>query len=353
MKNKKIKLAFIILVVLLLIAIFFTIKYLNKTAETFSESNTNDVFSTNISDSEEIFNIILSPDENLGNEEPEITDNVPKENNTNTNTTSSQKNVATYYIKVNYTANVVTIYSKDANGNYTVPVKAMVCSTGSATPKSGVYKIPGRWQWGALFDGVYGQYVTKITGNILFHSVPYLENRNPTSLEYWEYDKLGTTASAGCVRLTVSDALWIYQNCSNGTQEEFYSSNDPGPLGKPSARKISNYNAPYCNWDPTDPNSKNPWKNGTPTSSNTTNEENNVITNTTIETNTNNIVDTNTTTENNTNSIVDTNTTAETNTNNIVNTNTTETNTNSIVDTNTVTETDTNNIVANNVVANK
>ena len=36
----------------------------------------------------------------------------------------------TYFIKVNYGANVVTIYMKDSStGEYTVPVKAMVCST--------------------------------------------------------------------------------------------------------------------------------------------------------------------------------------------------------------------------------
>lgn len=42
---------------------------------------------------------------------------------------------------------------------------------------------------------------------------------------------------------------------------EFYSSSNPGPLGKPSAKKISSYEDYLRNWDPTDPNSNNPWKN--------------------------------------------------------------------------------------------
>ena len=42
---------------------------------------------------------------------------------------------------------------------------------------------------------------------------------------------------------------------------EFYSSSDPGPLGKPSAKKISNAEGELKNWDPTDPNPNNPWKN--------------------------------------------------------------------------------------------
>ncbi len=188
-------------------------------------------------------------DENVNVEEKKITNNI---NNTN--------NTAPYYIKVNYGAQVVNIYSKDAQGNYTVPVKSMVCSTGSATPKSGVYSIPARWQWLGLQGDVYGQYCTQITGNILFHSVPYLRRGDKSSLEYWEYDKLGTYASLGCIRLTVRDAKWIYDNCARGTKVEFYSSSDSGPLGKPSAMKISSYPDYLRNWDPTDPSQDNPWK---------------------------------------------------------------------------------------------
>lgn len=158
---------------------------------------------------------------------------------------------ANYYIKVNYGANTVTIYGKDEAGNYTVPVKAMICSCGISTPKSGVYKTSEGYRWGTLIGGVYGQYSTRIVGNILFHSVPYTA-QSPDSLEYWEFDKLGTKASAGCVRLMVTDAKWIYNNCRGGTMVEFYSSEDPGPLGKPSAPKISD-NERCRGWDPTDP----------------------------------------------------------------------------------------------------
>lgn len=166
-----------------------------------------------------------------------------------------------YYIKVNYGANVVTIYQKDPSGKYTVPVKAMVCSTGKATPTSGTYKMSDKYRWHQLNGGVYGQYCSRITGHILFHSVPYKTN-SPDTLKYVAYDKLGTKASAGCIRLTVADAYWIYANCSSGTYVEFYSSADPGPLGKPTAKKISS-NEACRNWDPTDPLPNNPWKNYT------------------------------------------------------------------------------------------
>ena len=168
------------------------------------------------------------------------------------------KSTSPYFIKVNYTANVVTIYTKDPNGNYTVPYKAMVCSCGKYTPKSGTYKTSNKYVWRPLINNVYGHYSTRIVNKILFHSVPYTSNSNDT-LEYWEYDKLGQTASEGCIRLTVADAKWIYNNCPSGTMVEFYSNSNPGPLGKPSAQKISS-NVECRNWDPTDPNSNNPWR---------------------------------------------------------------------------------------------
>ena len=170
---------------------------------------------------------------------------------------SEEKNEMPYYIKINYTANCITIYEKDSSGKYTVPVKAIVCSTGTATPTSGVYKMGQKYRWHELNGGVYGQYCSRITGHILFHSVPYAKN-TPNSLKYTAYDKLGTRASAGCIRLTTADAIWIYNNCPSGTYVEFYSSSNPGPLGKPSAQKISS-NVECRNWDPTDPTSGNPW----------------------------------------------------------------------------------------------
>ena len=175
---------------------------------------------------------------------------------------SEEKNEMPYYIKINYTANCITIYEKDSSGKYTVPVKAIVCSTGTATPTSGVYKMGQKYRWHELNGGVYGQYCSRITGHILFHSVPYAKN-TPNSLKYTAYDKLGTRASAGCIRLTTADAIWIYNNCPSGTYVEFYSSSNPGPLGKPSAQKISS-NVECRNWDPTDPTKGNPWHTYTP-----------------------------------------------------------------------------------------
>ncbi len=160
-----------------------------------------------------------------------------------------------YSIKVNYQAQTVTVYSNNT------PVKAFVCSTGRATPKGGTYKTSSKFRWGTLNGGVAGQYSTRIVGSILFHSVPYTKLNDPTSLEYWEYDKLGTYASAGCVRLRCGDAKWIFENCPSGTPVTFYASENPGPLGKPLSIKISDAPGNFKGWDPTDPAANNPWGN--------------------------------------------------------------------------------------------
>lgn len=163
-----------------------------------------------------------------------------------------------YYIKVNCKAQTVTIYTCNENGEYVIPIKAMLCSTGVATPNTGVYPICNKYEWRSLVGNVYGQYSTRITGSILFHSVPYTK-QDKSTLEYWEYDKLGQPASKGCVRLTVEDAKWIYDYCKIGTKVEFYEDDNPGPLGKPVEMKISDYDDELKRWDPTDLDENNPW----------------------------------------------------------------------------------------------
>lgn len=187
--------------------------------------------------------------------EKELEESKKKEDKKKTEIASTPK----YYIKVNYGAQVVTVYTKDSNGKYTKPVRAMICSTGTYTPKSGVYKTPNRYRWLDMIGDVYAQYCTQIVGDILFHSVPYAVKGDNSSLFYKKYDQLGTKCSLGCIRLTCADAKWIYDNCKLGTQVEFYSSSNPGPLGKPSARKISSAPSYVRGWDPTDPAKGNPW----------------------------------------------------------------------------------------------
>lgn len=163
-----------------------------------------------------------------------------------------------YYIKINRKQNCITVYTSDENGEYTVPYKAMICSTGlyNATPR-GTFHLSTKYLWRELYGKVYGQYATRITGGVLFHSVPYYK-KSKSALCTEKYNKLGQQASMGCVRLTVEDAKWIADNCPSGTTVEIYDDDDPGPLGKPEATHIDT-DSPNKGWDPTDPDVENPW----------------------------------------------------------------------------------------------
>lgn len=257
--NQYQKIQVILLVSIIIAAVVLVISFVkNKEVENYTTEQTfadmtsvvNEALEENMTENEDEEGNIDEEDTSWDEEAEDTKVDVTEENIEENDSTK-------YYLKVNYTANVVTAYTKDNSGKYTVPVRAMLCSTGKATPTSGVYKMSNKYRWHQLNGGVYGQYCSRITGHILFHSVPYKTN-SPDTLKYAAYDKLGTKASAGCIRLTVQDALWIYQNCASGTYVEFYSSSNPGPLGKPTAKKISS-NEKCRNWDPTDPLAGNPW----------------------------------------------------------------------------------------------
>lgn len=171
-----------------------------------------------------------------------------------------------YKIKVNKQKNCVTIYKMNTNGKYK-PVKAMVCSTGAATPV-GTFPLGEKMRWHTLIGPCYGQYCTRIHGGILFHSVWYYKP-SPSTLSSEAYNRLGTTASHGCVRLTVADAKWIYDNVPSGSPVTVYNSSNPGPLGKPSGIRLPS----SSRWDPTDVwSSGNPWNKKKPTISGARNQ---------------------------------------------------------------------------------
>ena len=159
-----------------------------------------------------------------------------------------------YKIKVNRQENVVTVY-RNEGGDY-VPYRAMVCSAGGegyTTPlmTSG---IDQKFRWCYLFGDVWGQYCTQIDGDYLFHSVYYKEKGQKDTLVIKEYNKLGKGCSKGCIRLSVIDAKWIYDNCCKDTEVTIYDSDNPGPLGKPVPQRLSS----DAKWDPTDPDEDNP-----------------------------------------------------------------------------------------------
>lgn len=127
-----------------------------------------------------------------------------------------------YMLKVSTSKQKVYAYAwNEKDTAYTNLVRTMTCSTGlskTPTPKgtfSGSTGAVARWGYFPKWK-VWAQYLYRIQGSILFHSVLYNDS-NESSLIQGSLYKLGSPASHGCVRLSVADARWIYNNCPAGT----------------------------------------------------------------------------------------------------------------------------------------
>jgi len=126
-----------------------------------------------------------------------------------------------FHIVVDVANQVTSVYGRDENGEYTVPVRQMLCSTGmKATPSDvGDWVLNGRHATWCIFPkwgNSYARYWTRINSNIAFHSPIYTAVSN-SAMKISSYKMLGQRASHGCIRLAVWDAKWIYDNVGEGT----------------------------------------------------------------------------------------------------------------------------------------
>lgn len=132
-----------------------------------------------------------------------------------------------YYIELDTTNQVVTVYQKDDDGEYTRIVRRFVCTTGKTEPEGeepasptprGTWKMGARERFGkfANFAGEYARYWTQVVGGIYFHSIMF-GSREVEDLKKSPFRALGTPASHGCIRLYVEDAKWLYYNACFGT----------------------------------------------------------------------------------------------------------------------------------------
>lgn len=109
-----------------------------------------------------------------------------------------------------------------------------------------------------MIGGVYSRYAVRFHGNELMHSVPYYRH-SPDSLEYNQYNRLGTPASAGCCRLALCDAKWIYENTTSGTRVDvIYDPEKIYPLTRENII-IDVNDKEKRGWDPTDTDPESPW----------------------------------------------------------------------------------------------
>ena len=110
---------------------------------------------------------------------------------------------------------VTSIYTGSWN-NWSLN-RRYVCSTGKASTPTviGEYQVYGKGY--SFGHGYTCYYYTQFYGDYLFHSSPYYVNSkrvmDPT---------MGVPSSAGCVRLEIQNAKWIYDNIPYGTKVVTY-----------------------------------------------------------------------------------------------------------------------------------
>jgi len=135
-KIRNVSLVIILIILILTSIVLGVIKLQNNEKETSSDTLINHEIKQEesaqevIEEEEEIIDLV--EDEEIEEEQEEIQEK------------SQEESAGTkYFIRVNYGQNVVTVYTKDSNGEYTIPVKAMVCSTGRAATFSPILtKVP-------------------------------------------------------------------------------------------------------------------------------------------------------------------------------------------------------------------
>ena len=179
------------------------------------------------------------------------------------------------YIEINRAACCVTVYAYDSvKKKYIIPVKTFTVSVGrdvSTVAGAGALNIHSSFTPIGTFsictngtsvkyslkpmyepDGstVYSRWTSHIVGNVYFHSIA-VGSQSHYALNPNTYNRLGSPASAGCIRMTVAGAKWIYDYASTGTPVKIVtgSSKYPGPLGKEKTIKVTS----SIHYDPTDP----------------------------------------------------------------------------------------------------
>ena len=134
------------------------------------------------------------------------------------NAIESEEYVFPYKLVVDLSDRRTYVYRWTGDG-YNERIDTFKCCVGAPktpTPQGtfqGAGQAGGRWYYFKDFN-CYAQYAWRIQGGILFHSVTY---SRPNENSGGSTRSLGRAESHGCVRLTVSDAKWIYDNCPMGT----------------------------------------------------------------------------------------------------------------------------------------
>lgn len=138
-----------------------------------------------------------------------------------------------YYIEVDVTNQCVNIFRKNPDtGAYDILLNRFVCSGGTSKQptKTGNFFIKtNEQQMAATGQSVkytryyfkkytsYAYYVTRYSNEYMFHSFTFGISGGKIVPKSGAYYNMGNTGSAGCLRMLMGHAKWIYENIDGGT----------------------------------------------------------------------------------------------------------------------------------------
>ena len=173
-----------------------------------------------------------------------------------------------YFFEVDVKNQLTKVWAYDEQTkDYTTLYKTFLCSTGTVSNPTapGTYTLTGRratWAEFPNWGGGKAQYWVRIDEYNAFHSLLYSTN-DQMALVVSPYNKLGQRASHGCIRLTLADAKWIYDNVEEGMQvwvhedaaadPELVYISQPGELDRSVMRPVTTPTPPVYAYDPKTP----------------------------------------------------------------------------------------------------
>lgn len=148
-----------------------------------------------------------------------------------------------YRVVVDLTNQICTVYGIYSDGKAKPIMSEWVSTAGKGhTTPTGNFKIQGasggrkaKYRTAKMSSGKsYAEYLCRFHGGKCMHGVPY-KTRNTKGYVYkGEFNKLGTPRSAGCVRMPIKLARYIYNNCPVGTPVTVLKGKKGEyPMGKP------------------------------------------------------------------------------------------------------------------------
>lgn len=160
-----------------------------------------------------------------------------------------------YRIEVDLTNQICTVYGVYSDNSAKAIMSEFVSTArkGCTTP-TGNFKIQGasggrkaKYRTAKMSGGKsYAEYLCRFHGAKCMHGVPYSKRNTKGHVSKTEFNKLGTPASAGCVRMPIVLARFIYNTCPVGTPVKvFKGTKGKYPMGKPEKYKATS------NIDPT------------------------------------------------------------------------------------------------------